>query len=191
MFLYPSLNLSPAASRTPQTRSQKAEKFGFFQFLLDFFAFRNALQKRRRKNIEKSAKIKDFGLPKPSQNPFKIELKSMSQKTCDSYRFLLEKRFVTKVPTSISYWFLQYFLLVGHFFLNRFWHAFLVPKTSQKPLQNEARTLEKSMPKTCRFLTSIFLGVGLDFGGSWAPKLEPKSLFWPQKFIMHPPPERS
>ena len=36
-----------------------------------------------RKNIEKSAKIKDFGLPKPPQNLPKIHPKSMSQKTCD------------------------------------------------------------------------------------------------------------
>ena len=34
-----------------------------------------------RKNIEKSAKIKDFGSPKPPQNPPKIHPKSMSQKT--------------------------------------------------------------------------------------------------------------
>ena len=36
-----------------------------------------------RKNIEKSVKIMDFGFPKLSQNPFKIQLKSMSQKPCD------------------------------------------------------------------------------------------------------------
>ena len=34
-----------------------------------------------RKNIEKNAKIKDFGFPKPSQNPPKIHPKSMSHKT--------------------------------------------------------------------------------------------------------------
>ena len=32
---------------------------------------------------EKCAKIKDFGFPKPPQNPPKIHPKSMSQKTCD------------------------------------------------------------------------------------------------------------
>ena len=74
MSLYPSLNLSPGAPRAPQTRPKKAEKFGFSKFLVDFFAFRNALQKRRRKNIEKNAKIKDFGLPKPSQNRVKIDV---------------------------------------------------------------------------------------------------------------------
>ena len=85
MFLYPSLNLSPGGSRTPQTRRQKAEKFGFFAFFLDFFAFRTALEKWHRKNIEKSAKIEDFGLPKPTPNPPKMAsfLKtSIFEKSC-------------------------------------------------------------------------------------------------------------
>ena len=77
-FPYPFL--SPGAWGPPQTRRQKAEKFGFFAFLVDFFAFRNALQKRLRKNIEKSAKIEDFGLPRPSQNPPKKPSKSKVQK---------------------------------------------------------------------------------------------------------------
>ena len=42
-FPYPFL--SPAAWGSPQTRGQKAEKFGFFAFLVDFFAFRTALEK--------------------------------------------------------------------------------------------------------------------------------------------------
>ena len=37
------------------------------------------------------------------------------------------------------------------------------------------------MPKTCCFLTSIFSGLGLEFGGSWASKLEPSWLLEPQK----------
>ena len=48
--------------------------------------------------------------------------------------------------------------------------AFFLPKIIPKPFQNEVRTLQKSMPKTCCFLTSIFSGFGLDFGGSWASK---------------------
>ena len=36
-----------------------------------------------RTNDEKSAKIEDFGFPKPSQNPSKTPPKSMSQQTCD------------------------------------------------------------------------------------------------------------
>ena len=42
-FPYPFL--SPGAWGPPQTRRQKAEKFGFFAFLVDFFAFRTALEK--------------------------------------------------------------------------------------------------------------------------------------------------
>ena len=42
-FPYPFL--SPGAWGPPQTRRQKAEKFGFFAFFLDFFAFRTALEK--------------------------------------------------------------------------------------------------------------------------------------------------
>ena len=58
-------------------------------------------------------------------------------------------------------------------------HAFSVQKTYQKPFQNEVRTMKKSMPKTCCFLTSIFWGSGLDFGASWASNLEPSWQFWP------------
>ena len=38
------------------------------------------------------------------------------------------------------------------------------------------RSTWNSMPKTCCFLTSIFSGFGLDFGGSWASKMEPSWL---------------
>ena len=51
-----------------------------------------------------------------------------------------------------------------------YFRAFSVQKTYQKPFQNEVRTMKKSMSKTCWFLTSIFGGSGLDFGGSWASK---------------------
>ena len=49
--------------------------------------------------------------------------------------------------------------------------AFFLPKLIPKPFQNEVQTLQKSMPKTCWFSTSIFWGFGLDLGGSWAAKL--------------------
>ena len=48
-----------------------------------FLPFQNVFQNLLRKNIEKNAKVEDFGLPKPSQNPSKMPLKSMSQQTCD------------------------------------------------------------------------------------------------------------
>ena len=50
--------------------------------------------------------------------------------------------------------------------------AFLLQKTIQQPFQNEVRTLEKSVPKPSCFSTSIFEGLGLDFGASWASFLE-------------------
>ena len=89
--------------------------------------------------------------------------------------------------TLISYWFFQYFLLVGHFFSNRFMHPFLIQKTYQKPFQNQVRTLSKSMPKTCCFLTSIFSGLGLDLGASWASKLEPSWLLKRKKITWGAP----
>ena len=55
----------------------------------------------------------------------------------------------------------------------RFWHAFLVQKTYRKPFQDEARTFQKSMPKTGCFSTLIFSRLGLDFGTSWASNLDP------------------
>ena len=57
-------------------------------------------------------------------------------------------------------------------------HAFSVQKTYQKPFQNDARTLQKSMSKTSCFSTSIFSGFGLDLGASWGSKWEPKSESW-------------
>ena len=43
------------------------------------------------------------------------------------------------------------------------------------------------MPKTCCFLTSIFSGFGLDFGGSWASNLEPSWLLRPGKTLEQAP----
>ena len=63
-------------------------------------------------------------------------------------------------------------------------HQILLQKNYQKASQNDVRTLPKSMPRTCWFLTSIFSGFGLDFGASWASKLEPSWQFWLQKTML-------
>ena len=80
-----------------------------------------------------------------SQNPPKILLKCLRKRCPNKHaifqRFLPEKASVARAPTSISYWFFQYFLLVGHFSSNRFSNAFWVQKTYQKPVQNDVRTL--------------------------------------------------
>ena len=91
------------------------------------------------------------------------------------HRFLFEKCFVAKAPTSISYWFFQYFLLVGHFSSNRFSHAFWVQKTYQKPSKIEVPTLQKSMSKTCCFPTSIFSRFWFHFGEDFGSKIDQKS----------------
>ena len=90
-------------------------------------------------------------LPKPFQNPLKIDVPK-------NMRILLEKCFVATAPTSISYWFFQYFLLVGHFSSNRFSNAFWVqknlPKTSPKRRPNPLKIDVKNV----LFFNIDFLG---------------------------------
>ena len=66
--------LSPGAWGSPEPSPKKLLSASCWPILADFFAFPTALEKRHRKNIEKNAKIEDFGLPNPSQNPLKIEV---------------------------------------------------------------------------------------------------------------------
>ena len=80
-FLFPSLFLSPGAWGPPESRAKMWANASCWASWVDFLLFPSVLQKRLRKNIEKSVKIEDFGLPKPSQNPPKTPPKSMSQKT--------------------------------------------------------------------------------------------------------------
>ena len=132
---------------------------------------------RFKNDFEKTSKKVRKSRILSSQTPPKTLPKSLQnrrpQRHAIFHRFWLEKRDVAEVPTSISYWFFQYGLLVGHFSSHRFLHAFSVRKTYQKPFQNEVRTLSKSMLQTCCFSTSIFERLGLDFGASWASKMEP------------------
>ena len=83
-----SLNLSPGARGPPESTSNFLPSAGLDQFFGEFLPLGNVLQKLHRKNIEKSAKIEDFGLPKPFQNLPKMPSKSTSQKTCNFHRFL-------------------------------------------------------------------------------------------------------
>ena len=72
------------------------------------------------------------------------------------HRFFLKKCFVARVPTLISYWFFQYKMALGHFSSRRFFYTFSVWKAYKKPYANQARTLQKSVPKTWCFLASVF-----------------------------------
>ena len=80
-FPYPFL--SPGAWGSPEPSSKKSLSASCWLILVVFFAFPTAPVKWHRKNIEKSAKIKDFGFPNPAQTPPQILSKSRSQKTWD------------------------------------------------------------------------------------------------------------
>ena len=140
-LLFPSLFLSPGGWGPPESATKFARSASCWVSWADFLLFWHALQKWHRKNIEKNAKIEDFGLPKPSQNPPKTPPKSMSQKT--SKFSLIFNRFLPLVAKAEP-WFCAH----GHSFLRflhnwrvRLWHAFWKPQPCQKPFQNEVRTL--------------------------------------------------
>ena len=69
---------SPGSARTAALRPQ----FAFEASKCDFLAFQKSSYFLLPFFLEKNAKIMDFGLPKPPQNPFKMPSKSMSHKTC-------------------------------------------------------------------------------------------------------------
>ena len=145
--------------------------------------------------IEKKSKNMRKSRILASQNPFKTLAKSFQNRTLQKHaivhRFLLEFCCLLQEPTSKKRAPTQCFVNFSHNSVFRFWHAFLLQKTYQKPFQNEVRTLPKSMLKTCCFSTSIFSGFSLDFGASWASKMEPS---WLQKWLFGkreaPPPEQ-
>ena len=58
-----------------------------------------------------------------------------------------------------------------------------LPKSIHKIIKDHLQTMKKSSLKTTCFSTSIFSGFGLDFGGSWASKMEPSWLLLPQKTL--------
>ena len=67
---YPYPFLSPGAWGSPEPGPKFLLSVSCWPILVDFFAFRSALEKRHRKNTEKNAKIKDFPetFPKSFQN---------------------------------------------------------------------------------------------------------------------------
>ena len=70
--------IPPGGPHMPPFRPQNLRDRGFGRLFSVFFAFQNAFKILHRKKHEKNAKIMDFGLPKPSQNPPKIQPKSRS-----------------------------------------------------------------------------------------------------------------
>ena len=65
----PPLSFSlPRRPRIPPGRPKMSVLLSCWALFFDFLAFKKIVGKMLRKNIEKSAKIEVFGLPKPSQN---------------------------------------------------------------------------------------------------------------------------
>ena len=132
-----------------------------------------------RKNISKNTKIEDFGLRKPSQNPPKIDLKSMFPKICTFSTHFWHFFFFLISSTSWKYAFylgkITIFKVLAKIILLQFSYIFL-QKIVKKSFEHEARARKKLMPKTHPFLISTFLCSCIDFGRSWASELEPN---WP------------
>ena len=97
----PSYVPSPGPAHTAALRPQ----FAFEASKCYFFAFQNSSHFLLPFFIEKTAKIIDFGLPKPSQNPPKMPSKSHSKITCN-FSSMFEQ-FFSFVWCSISWksWF--------------------------------------------------------------------------------------
>ena len=87
---YP-LSISPPGSAHSAGPGQNSVSASFVGLFFEFLAFQNAVRKMLRKNIEKNAKIEDFGLPKPSQNLTKYRRNRCSKKHWIFQGFLLEK----------------------------------------------------------------------------------------------------
>ena len=121
------------------------------------------MTKKVRKSRISASQNRAQTLPKPYQN-------RCPKKHAIFHPFLFEKCPAAKMPTSISYWFLQYKMALGRFSSSCFLHGFGVQKTYQKPLKNDVRTLTKSIAKTCRFSTSIFSNFGLISEGLGPPR---------------------
>ena len=129
--------------------------YSFFGILLDFWPFRNALQKWLRKNIEKNA-IEDFGFPKPPQKPSKTPPKSMSQQTCDFSAIFARKNhccksadidFVSVFPILFACWALFFQSLLACIF---------GPK-------NQPKTLPKRRPNPLKIDAKSVLFFNIDF----------------------------
>ena len=130
-------------------------------FVLDaFFSIFGPSKKNFKICFEKSSKKMRKSKVLASQNPPKTPPKSFrnrgSRKHTKFHRFcwifccLLQKPNIKICAPS------QCFVDFSHNSAFDFQHVYRVRKTYQKPFQNDARTLPKSMPKTCYFLTSIF-----------------------------------
>ena len=151
----PSLSL-PRATHIPPGRPKIAIFFVFASFFSIFSPSKTLFEN----DIEKTSKKVRKSRFLASQNRPKIHSKCFRKRCPNKHvifqRFWLEKASVARAPTLDFCWQGHSFVSFSHYSMFRLLYAFSVQKTSQKPFQNEVRTLPKSMSKTCCFLTSIF-----------------------------------
>ena len=115
-----------------------------------------------RKNIQKNAKIEDFGLPKPSQNRPKMPPKTRFEKTCYFYRirgrFFIVFRLADIEILCAQPVFCKDFL----FFAFSDLASFLVPK-------NLPKSLPKRGPNPSKIDAENVLFFNIDFWRCWPP----------------------
>ena len=93
-----------------------------------------------------------FWLPKtllkPFQNVSEIDVPTNLRFFIE---FWLRKVSVARAPTSISYWFFQYFWLVGRFSLNPFGYGIWIQKTYQQPHKTRPEPMNNRCQKRVVF----------------------------------------
>ena len=136
----------------------------------------------------------NFGLPNRSQNLLKRLRNRSSNQRANFRRFLLlfflfwDLRFLenSSFPWVISH--------IWRFPMNSYFcyfREFFVPTIIPKTFENDVPTLPKSALKMHWFSTSLFSGLGLDFGASWASNLEPSWAQKPKLLVLDAPWEAS
>ena len=90
-------------------------------------------------------------------------------------RFLLEKASVARAPTSISYWFFQYFCLSDMFLQI----AFGMPFSYQKRTKNPSKTMSEPLKNRCQKLVVFqhrFFGLSASISEPLGPPSPPRCL---------------
>ena len=134
-------DLSPGAWGPPESSSKIPPPALFLAFCSIFGPSETRFKNDFGKTSKKVRKSRILASQNRSKNFPKRLRNRCPNKHMIFQTFLLENTIVAKASTSIPHCFFQYFLLVGHFSFNRFWHAFSVRKTTRKPCQNDIRTL--------------------------------------------------
>ena len=174
---YSSIRSRERASRIPPRPTGAGPSWlmlGHVGLFFAFFALLKLAAKLTPQKHRKKYENRGFGcpktLPKPIQNPSEIDAPKNIQilvDICLEIPLLQKRRHRFRIGFSNTKWLSDTFLHVA------FLTHFRSEKPTKKPYENQARTLQKSAPKTCCCLASVFSGLGLHFGVFWVSKLEP------------------